>query len=100
MLNEPQLQKLMTDVVHGRLPKMQLEQVLTEPMIDSDGENALRITLVLSTESARALTGDETLGLLVEVQESLRREGEERFAIIEYATQDDLHEQDDADGTD
>ena len=100
MLNEPQLQKLMTDVVHGRLPKMQLEQVLTEPMIDSDGENALRITLVLSTESARALTGDETLGLLVEVQESLRREGEERFAIIEYATQDDLHGQDDADGTD
>lgn len=97
MLNDPQLQKLMTEIVNGRLPKVQLQQVMTDTFTDSKGEDALRITLVLTPDSVRELTGDETLDLLVEVQNSLQREGEDRFAIIEYATEEELLEEDDAD---
>ena len=96
MLNDPQLQTLMTEIVNGRLPKVQLQQVMTDTFTDSEGEDALRITLVLAPDSVRELTGDEMLRLLVEVQHSLRREGEDRFAIIDYATEDDLREEENA----
>ncbi len=100
MLNDPQLRKLTGDIVHGRLPAVELLRVLTEPTTDSEGNDALRITLVLTHEAVDSLTGEQTLKLLVDIQQAILGQGDERFPIIEYATEDDLREeelQEDAD---
>ncbi|MBS3927643.1 MAG: hypothetical protein KGZ65_03510 [Sphingomonadales bacterium] len=93
MLETLQLQKLAREIVAKRMPKVEVADVLTVPITDSEGEAALRITFVLTPESVDAITGEDALKLLVELKDALFRKGEERFAIIEYATPDDLEEQ-------
>ena len=75
------------------MPSVQLDSVLTESTTGSDGETALRITLVLTPESVDAIPGEDALKLLVEINDALQREGDERFAIVNYATADDLAEE-------
>lgn len=95
MLNEPTLQNLARSIVLKRLPSVHLDNVLTEPMTSSDGDAALRITLILTPESADAISGEDALTLLVAIRDGLVREGEERLPIVEYATADDLNGEDD-----
>jgi hypothetical protein len=59
-------------------------------MTDSQGHDALRVTIVIRPGAADKLKGDSVLDTLVEIQDRLREAGEERFAIVEYATQDEL----------
>ncbi len=90
MLEALELQKLAKEVFHKRLPSIHLNDVLTQPITDSDGEAALRITLVLTPESSGAISGQDGLKLLVAIREALSRKGEDRFPIVEYATADDV----------
>ena len=93
MLETNQLKDLARRIVDKRLPSVQLDNVLTENITNSEGAPALLITLVLTPETVNAITGDEALRLLVNIHDELIREGEERFPIVEYATVDDLNEQ-------
>ncbi len=97
MLNDPEIQKLMKQVASGLIPGQQLLEVRTEPSVDSEGKDALRITLVVSDEAATTLTGDQLASLLVDVHDCLLREGDERFPLIYYATQSDLNGNEDED---
>lgn len=67
-----------------------LERVVTKAAMDSEGQEALRITVVLKPETARTWTGDQALDLLVSIHRSLQAAGEERFPIVEYATEQEL----------
>jgi hypothetical protein len=93
MLHDKQLQQLARQIVGKRLPALKLDDVLTENTTISSGEAGLRITLVLTPESAETMSGDDVLKLLVSIREGLEREGEDRFPIVEYATKDDLAEE-------
>ncbi len=90
MLNAPELQKLAREIVKRRMPSVCLDDVVTEDTTSSEGEAALRIILVLTPETVDAITGDDALKLLLDINDSLQREGDDRFAIVEYATADDL----------
>jgi hypothetical protein len=90
MLEALELQKLAKKIVEKRLPSIHLDDVRTLPFTDSDGEAAVRITLVLTPETADAISGEDSLKLLVAIREALSREGEDRFPIVEYATADDV----------
>lgn len=94
MLEALELQKLAKRIFEKRLPSIHLDDVLTESITSSEGEDALRITLVLTPESVDAISGDDVLKLLVDIRDGLLREGEERFPIVEYATADDLSGED------
>lgn len=72
------------------LEKGSVERVESEPATDSDGNDALRITLVLKPHTADTLDGDSVLDTLVAIQRELREAGEDRFPIVEYATQEEL----------
>ena len=76
--------------VRARLREDGMERILVEPATDSEGADALRITVVLTAAKARQLTGDQALDLLVEVQQAFRDKGEVRLPIIEYATEQEL----------
>jgi hypothetical protein len=93
MLEALELQELARRIVHNRVPSVHLDDVLTENFTSSDGEDALRITLVLTPESVDAISGEDALKLLVDIRNGLVGAGEERFPIVEYATPEDLAEE-------
>ncbi len=100
MLDSNQISDIAGQVVRTKLSKAHLERIVTESATDSDGNEALRITLVFKPEAAKKLTGDNALDLLVGIQQKLQAEGEERFPIVEYATEQELLSGDDQEQAD
>jgi hypothetical protein len=92
MLDYRTIETIAGRVATQRVAEAGLERTLAEPATDSEGRDALRITLVLKPNAVEKLTGDAAIDLLVELQRALAQEGEERFPIIEYATEQELAE--------
>jgi hypothetical protein len=67
-----------------------IQRVLSEPTVDSAGQEALRITIVLKRGNFDKVSGDGALSMLVGVNRALRDAHEERFPIIEFATEEEL----------
>jgi hypothetical protein len=67
-----------------------VQRVFSEPASDSEGHEALRITIVLKRGSADKISGDKALDTLVGIERALREAGENRFPIIEYVTEEEL----------
>ena len=82
------------DIVAGaaraKLGKKNFIRAMSEPAIASDGSEALRITLVIEPNAVEALKGGAVIDTLVEIHKRLLDEGEERFPIVEYATESEL----------
>jgi hypothetical protein len=97
MLSEPRLQKIVKEVAGKRLKDFKLGRVLTQPTHDSEGNDALRIVFVLSPEAVDSISGEEALELLVDIHNGLMREGDDRFPIIRYSTEEELDDSDDQD---
>lgn len=90
MLHDHKINEIAERVARGQVDEAGLERVLAEPITDSEGNDALRITVVLKPETAQSLSGEAALDLLVELQRALQKEGEERFATVQYATEEEL----------
>ena len=90
MLDESRIAEVTADIAGSKLSDVHLRRVLSEEITDSQGEDALRITLVFDPDEMRRITGEEALDFLVAIQEKLSSEGEERFSMIEYATEQEL----------
>ncbi len=87
-----QIADIASDAARATLPRKTVERVISEPVSDSEGRDALRVTIVIAPNSVAKLTGDALLDTLVRIQRDLQEAGEERVAIIEYATEDELKE--------
>ncbi len=92
MLDDQIVAEIAGDVVRSYGAGDKLERVIPTPTIDSQGLDAIRLTLVLKPAAAEGLTGREALDLLVGIQQGLYDKGEERLPIIEYATEQELAE--------
>ena len=90
MLTPAQISDIAEEVASGKLSPKCVKQVLAEPTTDSEGHEALRVTIVIEPGAAKKLEGDSILDTLVLIQDRLREAGEDRFAIVEYATQREL----------
>lgn len=90
MIEAAQIESIATKAAKARLPKKTVERVLSEAVSDSEGRDALKLTIVISPDSLPKLEGDALLDTLVQIQNDLQEAGEDRFAIVEYATQDEL----------
>jgi len=71
-------------------------RVVSEPALDSQGQEALRITIVLKTDNIDKITGDSALDALVNIERALRAAREDRFPIIDYVTEEELASSGDA----
>jgi len=67
-----------------------VQRVFSERTADSEGHEALRITIVLKRGSADKISGDKALDTLVGIERALREAGEDRFPIIDYVTEEEL----------
>ncbi len=96
MLAKNKILKIARDAATANLSSSAVSQVLSEPTTDSEGRDALRITIVIKPNALGRLTGDAALDTLVEIQSNLRQAGEERFPIVEYSTESELLESGDS----
>ncbi len=92
MIPQSRVQQIAGEVAKANLSQSSVETITSEPASDSEGREALRITIVIKPGAAAKLDGDQLLDTLVQIQERLRSEGEERLAIVEYATKKELQE--------
>jgi hypothetical protein len=65
-------------------------RAIVEPTIDSLGQEALRIMVLLNAAAVDSLTGDQMLHALVDIHDTLSRAGDDRFPFVDYATEEDL----------
>jgi hypothetical protein len=70
-----------------------VQRVYSEPTLDSSGEEALQITIVLNKGSAGKISGDGALRTLVSIDRALNQAKEERFPIIDFVTEEELAEE-------
>lgn len=90
MLDEKRIREIAQEVAVANLASSNVSSVLSSTAIDSEGHDALRITIVIKSGAELKIKGDATLDTLVGIKDRLRREGEERLAIVEYATKEEL----------
>lgn len=90
MLDPAKIVEIVGEVARSNLKSTSVTEVLVEPAIDSEGHEALRITIVVEPTAAARLKGDAVLNTLVQIQDRLQEAGEDRFPIVEYATKDEL----------
>jgi len=69
-------------------------RVESEPTIDFYGKEALDVLIVIAPGVADGLSGDDVLETLVQISDRLLRDGDERFPIISYATEEELADND------
>jgi hypothetical protein len=90
MLTPAQISEVAEEVARAKLTPNVVKQVLAEPTTDSEGHEALRVTIVIEPRAANRIKGDSIRDTLVQIQDRLREASEDRFAIVEYATQDEV----------
>jgi hypothetical protein len=90
MLDDKRIREIAHAVATAKLTSANVTSVSSSATIDSEGHDALRITIVIKSGSASKIDGDAALDTLVGIQERLRAAGEERFPMVEYATKKEL----------
>jgi len=88
MLDETKIRDIARQVATANLSSSAIIlDVKSASFVDSGGHDALRITIVLSPKGPNEIKGDATLDTLVGIQNGLRAAGEDRFPLVEYATE-------------
>lgn len=90
MLDNAKIAKIARDVATANLrSSAAVTDVTTAPYADSEGRDALRITIVLSPIHGTDIEGEAVLDTLVQIQEQLQAAGEDRFPLIEYEAENE-----------
>jgi len=90
MIDLEKISQISADVARANLGPRNVLRVVTEPTTDFEGGEALRLLIVIAPGVAEA-TSDAAAGdTLVQIIDRLQDAGEERFPIVEYATEEEL----------
>ncbi|HEY4113862.1 MAG TPA: hypothetical protein VGM17_07345 [Rhizomicrobium sp.] len=92
MLQSEKINQIAQSAATQNLGAKAVRRATSEPTIDSKGHDALRITIVVDRKDFPRFAGDSILNTLYQIQTRLLEQGEERPAIIEYATDEELKE--------
>lgn len=97
MLDTPKILQITREVVNANLSRWAaVSGVSAAPFVNSEGHDALRITVVLRPFGDGEIEGDATLDTLVEIREKLQQAGEERFPLLEYASEAETNDSGDS----
>ncbi len=90
MLTQAEVDQVVGKAAEEALKGVALARVYSEPALDSDGRDALLVTIVLGSGQLEHMNGDKALDAIVRIQHALLNSGEERFPIIDFATEEEL----------
>jgi hypothetical protein len=91
-IEKQKIEDIARSVASANLRSSVVNTIVNSATTDSLGRDTIRITFVLTPGSSANIEGDAALRTLVEIRQRLESEGDERFPIIEYATQKELEE--------
>jgi hypothetical protein len=92
MLTKEQIDNIAKVTATSNLSSSMVVSAVSEPIIDSGGDAALRITIVLTPGSTASISGDALLKTLAQIRDELQKQGDARFPIVDFATSDELDE--------
>jgi len=72
------------------LKKARLSRVFSSPTIDSDGHEALSVTIVLKRGRSEQVTGDSALNAIFRIGRDLLNSSEERQPTVHFITEEEL----------
>ena len=90
MLQDKRIREIAREIASTNLDSANISSVASSTAVDSSGQEAVRITIVIKPGVEEKIKGDAALDTLVQLQDRLRKEGEERTPIVEYATKNEL----------
>ena len=79
-----EIERIVREEAVRHLSATAIDGVTTQETLDSEGHDAVRITITLKANSAQNLKGDDVLNTLVAIRSELARSGEDRLPIVEY----------------
>jgi hypothetical protein len=82
--------RLIQQPLMAELGERNVVRVEHEPTTDSQGRDALRITVVIAPGATKRLHGGSALNALIRLRKRLGEMGDERTPMIEYATEAEL----------
>ena len=95
MLDFPEIGRIAATAAQAALGSENVVRAFAEPIIDPDGRDALRVTIVVSQDAEERIDGDALLQNLLQINKELRKAGEDRQSTVSYATEQELAEIDD-----
>lgn len=90
MLDIAEVDRVVDKAASAALRKARVSRVYSSPTLDSDGQEALNVTIVLRRGSRKTVSGEAALSAIVRIGRDLWKNGEERFPIIEFVTEEEL----------
>jgi len=90
MLDEKRIRQIAQEVATANLTPANFSSIASSTATDSEGHEALRIVIIIKPGAEAKIKGDAALDTLVEIQNRLRKEGEDRFPLVEFATKKEL----------
>jgi hypothetical protein len=90
MLDLEKVTQISTEIAKANFGSQNVVRIESEPTTDSGGQEALNLLIVVAPGFAEAINGDAVLDTLVQIIDRLQEGGDDRFPIIEYATEEEL----------
>jgi hypothetical protein len=100
MLELSEVDKIARKAAAKALKKGRVARVYSKPMIDSIGEEALDVTIVIKRGARAGVNGASALEAIYTIGRDLDLSGEERQAVITFVTEEELEEEEWAEGDD
>ena len=89
MQTQSEIDALIMRVASTSLGGHKIARVTSEPGVDHDGLEAVRVTIVLSDDDV-SLTGDAALNTIVEMRQALQSVGDDRFPFVDFTNESEL----------
>jgi hypothetical protein len=90
MIGARQIDQVVSKAASATLKKVGVSRVFSVPATDSEGNEALHVTIVLKKTKNAEISGDLALDTIVGIERGLREAGEERLPIVEFVGEEEL----------
>jgi hypothetical protein len=96
MLDAQDVEREALEVARKNFGAANIVRTIVEPMIDLDGDDAWRVTIVVDPKLVDKIDGDAVLDNIIQIHNRLWEKGEEdRLPFIEFTTEEELAGSDD-----
>jgi hypothetical protein len=97
MLDLKEAHKVIDKAATTILKKVGVRRVLTERRADSDGNEALAVTVVIKRGRIDKLSGELSTKALLKIWDALEDSGDDRIPLISFTPEEEMESSDDTD---
>jgi hypothetical protein len=90
MLALSEVDRVVDKAAAAALKKSRVRRVFSRPTVDSDGHEALSVTIVLKPGRSEEVTGAAAGEAILRIGQDLLRAGDERLPIVHFITEEEL----------